>query len=170
MSRAAETLAVRPARDGDRAAVLQIYNHYVATTAVTFDTRTFTRAERAGWFGQFAPEGPHRLLVAERAGAVAGWAASMRLRPKPAYDRSVETTVYVAPDALGQGVGRRLCDRLLAELAVAGLHRAYAVIALPNPASVALHRRLGYRHVGTLSEAGHKFGRYWDVAWYERPL
>jgi phosphinothricin acetyltransferase len=102
--------------------------------------------------------------------AVLGWASSTRLRPKPAYDRSVETTVYLDPDATGCGLGRLLYDRLLGELEAAGVHRAYAVIALPNPVSVAFHERYGYRRVGLFEEVGYKFDRYWDVAWYERPF
>ena len=163
-------MTVRAAGAADHAGVVAIYNHYVRTSHVTFDTRSFSLAERSAWFGQFAAAGVHRLLVADREGDVVGWASSTPLRPKPAYARSVETTVYVAADALGCGLGRRLCETLLRLLAEAGAHRAYAGIALPNPASVALHRALGFRHVGTMHEVGFKFGRHYDVAWYERPL
>ena len=161
---------IRPAAPADQDGVTAIYNHYVRTSNVTFDTRPFASDERAPWFEQFREDGPHRLLVAARGDAVLGWASSTRLRPKPAYDRSVETTVYLAADAVGAGLGRRLYETLLAALPAAGVHRAYAVIALPNPTSVAFHERFGFSRVGTLHEVGYKFGRYWDVAWYERAI
>ena len=161
---------IRSATPADHDGVTAIYNHYVGTSNVTFDTRPFSSVERAPWFSQFRTAGPHRLFVAVRDATVLGWASSTRLRPKPAYDRSVETTVYLDPGATGGGLGRSLYDRLLDVLAAAGVHRAYAVIALPNPASVAFHERYGYRRVGLFHEAGYKFERYWDVAWYERPF
>jgi phosphinothricin acetyltransferase len=91
---------------------------------------------------------------------------------KPAYDTSVEVTIYLAPDAGGCGVGTRLYKALFEALADEDLHRAYAGIAQPerNEASVRLHERFGFRHVGTYREVGRKFGRYWDVAWYEKEL
>ncbi|PGH49904.1 GNAT family N-acetyltransferase [Streptomyces sp. Ru87] len=99
---------------------------------------------------------------------ILGYATSSPFRPKPAYGTSVETTVYCAPDALGRGVGSLLYTRLFEELAGEDLRRAYAGIALPNAASVRLHERFGFGPVGTFHEAGRKFGRYWDVAWFER--
>ena len=165
-----DAVIVRPARPADRPAIVGIYNHYVRSSHATFDTRAFTVLERDPWFGQFRDAGPHRLLVAERGGVVAGWASSTRFRPKPAYERSVETTVYLAAGDFGAGLGRRLYAGLLESVADAGAHRACALIALPNPASLALHEGLGFSHVGTLSEVGFKFGRYWDVAIYERVL
>ncbi|MGH8968411.1 MAG: GNAT family N-acetyltransferase [Actinomycetes bacterium] len=99
-----------------------------------------------------------------------GYATSSRLRDKPAYDTSVETTVYCAPSALGRGAGSLLYDHLFRALASEDLHRAYAGIAMPNDASVALHLRHGFRELGTYAEVGRKFGRYWDVRWFERVL
>lgn len=161
---------IRQARAGDHEAVLRIYNHYVASSHATFDIHTQTLEERRSWFGRFRASGPYRLWVAEHAGDVCGYACSTRLRPKPAYDVSVETTVYVTPEAQGCGLGKRLYDALLESLESAGLHRAFAAIALPNPASIALHEQLGFRCVGCFDQAGFKFGRYWDIAWYARAL
>ena len=70
----------------------------------------------------------------------------------------------------GSGIGRRLYERLFAALATEDVHRAYAGITLPNPGSVALHERLGFTQIGVFTHAGRKFGRYWDVAWYEKHL
>jgi phosphinothricin acetyltransferase len=96
-----------------------------------------------------------------------GYACSSRFRPKPAYDTSIEVTVYLHPKATGSGIGTALYERLFAELKDEPLHRAYAVIAVPNPASVALHRKFGFAEVGTLTQAGRKFDQWWDVLWME---
>jgi phosphinothricin acetyltransferase len=79
-------------------------------------------------------------------------------------------TVYVHHDALGLGVGARMYERLFELLAGEPIHRAYAGITLPNPASLALHQRFGFRDLGTYDEVGHKFGQYWSVHWLEKPL
>jgi phosphinothricin acetyltransferase len=82
----------------------------------------------------------------------------------------VETSVYLAPDAVGRGAGTRLYEKLFKALEGEDVHRAYAGIALPNPASVGLHERFGFKRAGHFTEQGRKFGRYWDVAWYEKAL
>jgi phosphinothricin acetyltransferase len=82
----------------------------------------------------------------------------------------VETTAYITPAAGGRGIGTALYEALLDALGPAGVHRCYAAIALPNPASVALHERFGFSEVGRFSEVGFKLGRYWDVAWFERRM
>lgn len=159
---------IRAAGQGDLPAILRIYNHYVETSHSTFDTAPITVDQRTGWLRQFGESGPYRLLVAHDEQDLRGFAYSARLRSRPAYDVSVETTVYVAPEAIGRGLGRGLYEVLLAGVDLAGIHRVYAGIALPNEASVRLHEHVGFRHVGTFSEVGYKFGRYWDVAWFER--
>jgi phosphinothricin acetyltransferase len=160
--------AIRAAGEGDLPAILRIYNHYVETSHATFDTEPMTVGQRTGWMQQFDETGPYRLIVAHRGPSLCGFAYSAQFRSRPAYDVSVETTVYVAPKAIGRGLGRALYGSLLGEIDGAGIHRAYAGIALPNEPSVSLHEHFGFRHVGTFSEVGYKFGRYWDVAWFER--
>jgi phosphinothricin acetyltransferase len=123
---------------------------------------------RREWFSGFETLGRHRLLVARSEGRAVGYAASVPYRARAAYAPSVETSVYVAPSHIGRGVGSALYGALLAELEREDVHRAYAGIAMPNPASVRLHERCGYRRAGYYTEQGRKFGRYWDVAWYER--
>jgi phosphinothricin acetyltransferase len=165
-----DDIAIRPAARGDLARLTEIYNHYVIHTPVTFDIEPYTVERRAAWLDQFAPAGRHRLLVAERRGAVLGYAGTMRFRPKPAYETTVETTIYCAPEAVGAKVGSRLYSALFAAIAGEDIRRIVAGYTSPNPASAALHRRFGFEVVGTFSENGRKFGRYWDVVWMERPL
>jgi phosphinothricin acetyltransferase len=155
---------------GDYDALVRIYNHYVETSHATFDIAPFSVAERVPWFSQFAEDGPYRLLVARLDDAVAGYACSTPFRTRAAYDHSVETTVYVSADVVGQGVGRELSEKLLTLLSETGLHRAYASIALPNDASIHLHESLGYEQVGVCHEVGYKFDTYWNVAIFEKCL
>ncbi|MEV6115654.1 N-acetyltransferase family protein [Streptomyces sp. NPDC052109] len=169
---------VRPGVEGDLDALTAIYNHYVRETAITFDTAIFTPEERRPWLLSHPEDGPHRLMVATCAESqeILGYATSSPYRPKPAYGTSVEVSVYLAPDSPGggttgrRGIGTLLYDALFHALADEDVHRAYAGIAQPNEASERLHARFGFRYVGTYREVGRKFGRYWDVAWYEKDL
>ena len=165
-----DPVTIRAGLADDLATLTDIYNHYVVTSHVTFDITPFTVEQRADWYGHYAPTGPHRLLVAERRGTPVGYATSSPFRPKPAYRSSVETSVYLSPDATGTGLGRRLYTDLLGQLGAEGVHRAYAGIALPNEASIALHLRSGFTPIGTYHEVGYKWGRYIDVAWFEREI
>jgi phosphinothricin acetyltransferase len=161
---------VRTAVADDLPALTAIYNHYVVNTTITFDLHPFTLAERRAWFDEHAASGRHRLLVAEDAGAVVGYATSSRWRPKAAYDTTVETSVYCRADVIGRGVGTALYTALFDALRSEDIHRVVAGVSQPNPASVALHERFGFRPVGVFRGVGRKFGRFWDVAWFERPL
>jgi phosphinothricin acetyltransferase len=163
-------VAVRDAREADLARINEIYNHYVLTSASTFDLEPATVDERLVWYGQFATAGPHRLFVAEEEQIVLGYALSHQFRPRRAYDTTVETTVYCAPDATGRGIGRLLYAALFDAICAEDLRLAVAAITLPNDASVALHERFGFTLAGVMHGVGRKFDRYWDVAWYEKRL
>ena len=165
----AET-AVRAGRPEDLAAINDIYNHYVLETAATFEVEPVTMAARREWFEHYAPTGRHRLFVAAAGEHVLGYATSSPYQPRAAYETSVEVSVYLDPASRRQGLGSRLYAALFAALEAEDLHRAYGGIAMPNPASVALHERFGFRQAGYFTEQGRKFGRYWDVAHYEKPL
>lgn len=163
-------VSIRRAVQADLPALLAIYNHYVAETHVTFDLEPRTLEQRQAWFDAFGPAGRHQCIVAVRDGAAIGWACSGTFKEKAAYQTSVETSVYLAPGESGQGLGRRLYEELFTALSGADVHRAFAGIALPNDASIALHRALGFEPVGVYQEVGRKFGRFWDVAWYGRAV
>jgi len=164
------TVHVRPAAEKDLEAINDIYNHYVAETHITFDDQPLTMEFRREWFSHYAETGRHRLMVAAEGDKVAGYVSSSRFRPKPGYRTSVETSVFLSPDAVGKGVGTKLYAELFKSLEGEDVHRAYAGIALPNPASIALHEKLGFKRVALFTEQGRKFDRYWDVAWFEKPL
>lgn len=165
-----DAVFVRKAESGDLPQLTDLYNHYVKSSPATFDLEPVSLDSRRQWMSRYADTGPHRLLVAIDGGSIAGYATSGKLREKPGYLTSVETTVYVHPDRHGRGVGTRLYAALFSALAGEDVHRAYAAIVVPNAVSVALHERFGFKLVGIYREAGRKFGRYWDVEWFERPL
>jgi len=165
------SILVRPATEDDLPALTDLYNYYVINTAITFDLRPLTVDERRGWFAEHADAGRHRLLVADEGGGRAvGYASTSRFRARAAYDTTVESSVYCRADSVGRGIGTALYRALFELLKNEDINRIVAGVTLPNPASVALHERCGFRPVGTLSSVGRKFDRYWDVAWFERPL
>ena len=162
-------VVIRPAAGSDLPRLTEIYNHYVIHTPITFDLHPWPVDQRIKWFEQFGKTGRYRLLVAELGGMVLGYAGTTRFRPKAAYDTTVETTVYCAPEATGRGLGGQLYAALFETLDSEDIHRAVAGYVPPNPASEALHKRFGFTQVGVFTENGYKFGRYWDVCWLERP-
>jgi phosphinothricin acetyltransferase len=163
-------LRIRAANGADLPRLTEIYNYYVINTPITFDLEPYTVERRAPWFEQFSTDGRYRLLVAEQDGVMLGYAGTTRFRPKAAYDTTVETTVYCAHDGMGKGTGSRLYAALFDAIAGEDIRRIVAGYCLPNPASAALHARFGFKQIGVFTENGRKFGRYWDVAWTERPL
>jgi len=165
-----ELLSIRPGSRHDIEEINAIYNRFIVEAPVTFDVVPFTIAQRTAWFAQFAEHGPHRLRVAERDSHMVGFACSSEFRHKQAYETSVETTIYLDPEACGRGIGTRLYSDLFRSIESEDLHRAYAGITLPNAASIALHQRFDFRAIGTFDEVGRKFGRYWSVQWYEKQL
>jgi phosphinothricin acetyltransferase len=163
-------IAIRQATRGDITSITEVYNYYVEHTSITFDIEPQSLDNREEWFAQFTDSGPHQIVVADVDGIVGGYACSTRLRPKPAYDSTVETTIYVHPQHTGIGLGKALYADLFDRLSNEAVHRAYGVIALPNEASIAIHESFDFKHVGTLNEVGHKFDEYIDVGWYEKAL
>jgi phosphinothricin acetyltransferase len=161
---------VRPADARDLPEITELYNHYVVHTPITFDLEPVTLENRSEWFSHFAPAGPHRLLVAEEDGRVLGYACTHSFRPKQAYETSVESTVYLHHEATGRGLGTLLYRALFDAIAGEDLRIAVAGVTLPNDASLALHQRFGFTPIGVMHEIGRKFGRYWDVAWFEKRL
>jgi len=158
----------RVACEADLGAIGRIYAHYVEHTYATFDLEP---PDLATWRARWAAAQRQRQpwLVAEVADRVVGYATTSSHRPKPAYDTTVESTVYLDPGAAGRGVGRALYATALRE-AAGRFHVAVAGIALPNPASVALHEALGFTAVGVFEEVGRKFGAWHDVGWWQLRL
>ena len=164
-------VTIRRGESGDLNRLVEIYNYYVTETHVSFHTEPFQITERIQWFNQFGETGPYRLLVAEGGEDITGYATSTRFNVRPGYNTSVATTIYLDPEQCGRGTGTLLYAALLDELAAEpSVHRAYGGIALPNDASVGLHRKLGFERVASYHEVGYKFDRFWDVDWFEKDV
>lgn len=163
-------IVIRRACAADASALLDIYNYYVLNTPITFDIHPRTLAQRQEWLEQFADSGPHQCFVACTDDKPIGWACSARFKEKEAYATSVETSVYCAPEHTGRGIGRHLYTTLFEALAGEDVHRAYGGITLPNEPSIGLHVAMGFRPIGTQRQVGRKFGKFWDVALYEREM
>ena len=161
---------IRRVEQGDLPALLAVYNYYVRETPVTFDIEPRTLAQRQVWLEGFAPTGRYQCFVAVKDGEAIGWASSHRYNDRAAYDTTVSTSIYLAPDACGLGLGRRLYGTLFEALKSEDIHRVFGGITLPNAASVGLHLAFGFEPIGVYREVGRKFGRFWDVGAYLKPF
>ncbi len=161
---------IRAATLGDIAAITRIYGEAVERGTATFEVEPPDEAEMAHRQHTLAAAG-YPYLVAERAGAVAGYAYAGPYHVRPAYHWSVEDTIYVAPQFQCAGLGRLLMARLIAEAEQRGFRQMIAVIGdSANAASVGLHAAVGFRRVGTLHGVGFKHGRWLDAVLMQRPL
>jgi phosphinothricin acetyltransferase len=152
-------------------AIAEIYAGAVAEGPATFDLEAPSPAWWRGVLDATDTSRGHMLLAAlGEGGGVVGYAKSAAFRPKAAYASTCETSVYVAADARGRGVGDALYTELFDRLDRSGLRLAVAGVTTPNAASAQLHRTHGFTTVGTFAGVGVKFGQPWDVTWYQRPL
>jgi phosphinothricin acetyltransferase len=161
---------IRAARRTDLARVAEIYGHYVLSTGATFDVEPPSVDDWHGRFTRIAEQEQLPFLVAESApepasdGPVLGYAYLAPFRPKAAYFHTVEDSVYLAPEAKGRGVGRRLIEALIPAAAATGRREIIAVIAdTGDPSSMILHERCGFTHAGRLARVGFKHGRWLDT-------
>lgn len=158
--------AADPLRDA--AACAAIYAPSVTDNWISFELDPPDEAEMARRIAEIGRS--HCWLVAEQGGAVAGYAYGATYRQRAAFARTCEVAIYVAPHAARQGIGRALYAALLPRLAEGGFHVAMAAIALPNPASIALHEAMGFVPAGIHREVGWKCGGWRDVGWWQRLL
>jgi len=163
-------IALRPATDGDVARITAIYADHVLTGLASFEVTPPDSPEMARRRVDVLARGLP-FVVAELAGAVVGYAYAAPYRLRPAYDYTVEDSIYVQREAFGRGVGRRLLARLIADCAAGGYRQMVAVIGdSGNQASIALHEACGFTRVGLLPSVGFKFGRWVDSVLMQRPL
>lgn len=162
------TVECTPATAGDLAGVVEIQNFTASTSHARFATQPSSVEERRGWFAQFAETGPYQMLVARCDDQVIGYACSQRYRDQEAFRETVEVSIGLREGSKGQGTGTALYRALFGLLADEAVHVALAGIALPNDASVALHRKFGFTEIGTFHEYAVKNGRYVSSLWMER--
>ena len=163
-----EHITIEPGTEDDLPGIVEILNYTVANSNASFATEPTTVAERCEWFGRFGERGPHRLLVAKSAGEVLGYACSQPYRDHAAFRETVEVSIALDAGARSKGVGSLLYARLFECLAGEPVHAIVAGIALPNEASVALHRKFGFTEVGVFHEYAVKNGRYISSLWMQR--
>lgn len=162
-------MSIRDAVADDAAAIAAIYNHYVLTTSISFEEQAVTESEMQQRIADIQ-RGGLPWLVAELDGVLVGYAYATKWRVRHAYRFSVESSVYLAPDMAGKGLGAALYQQLLERLSASGYHLVIGGVALPNAASVALHEKMGFEKVAQFREVGFKFGRWIDVGYWEKVL
>lgn len=162
------TYTVRDAREDDLLPLLDIYNDAVITSTATFDLEPQTPEQRRKWFDEHGREYP--LIIIEVEGRAVGYATLSPFRDKPAYSRSVESSVYIHRDYRGAGLGTAAMRAAIERAEELNYHTIVAAIVPPNEASVRLHRKLGFKHVGLFAEVGFKFGRWRDVDFFQLHL
>ena len=161
-----DAVLVREATEADLPAIRDIYNHAVEHTTAIWNETLVDLENRAEWFKARKAKG-FPVLVAERAGQVAGYASYGDWRAFDGYRHTVEHSVYVEKESRGGGIGKLLMQALIKRAAENGIHVMIAGIESENVASIRLHEKLGFRVAGTFSEVGTKFGRWLDLTCME---
>jgi phosphinothricin acetyltransferase len=162
-------LRLRAATADDAAAIAALYAPYVEGSIISFETEAPDAGAMRGRIEAGGDLYPWLAAVDDADGLV-GYAYASAFRPRPAYRYTVETTVYVRQGLHGRGIGRFLYAPLLAILEAQGFTQAFGAITLPNPASAALHERLGFVRAGTYRQVGWKQDGWWDVGLWQRSL
>ena len=156
---------IRLATTADAAAIAAIYNHYVSSSTITFEEQAVGIDEMAQRIASVGEQLPWYGF--ERDGEIRGYAYATPWRARSAYRFSVESTVYVAHQCVGQGIGRQLYSTLIDDLRHRQLQVVIGGIAQPNDGSVALHERLGFEKVAMFKRVGRKFDQWIDVGYWE---
>ena len=164
------SIPIRPALPHDLEAITAIYDHAVRYGTASFEIEPPDKREMARRY-EALRAGGYPYLVAEMGGDIAGYAYAGPYRERPAYHWCVEDSIYIAPQSQRHGIGRALLDRLIAEAEAGGFRQMIAVVGdSANTGSIELHRRAGFRMVGTFDNVGFKFGRWLDSVLMQRPL
>lgn len=162
------SITIRPATANDAAAICAIYNHYIENTVISFEESPLSCEQMAERIATVTAAYPWLAAVSDN--RVVGYAYANRWKSRSAYRYCVESTIYLDPAAAGRGIGKVLYTELLDRLRRQGIRVVIGCIALPHPASVALHERLGFRQVSHFSRVGFKFGRWIDVGDWQLTL
>ena len=162
------TIRIRHAALQDAEGVLAVYAPYVKDTPITFETEVpgvEDFRERMRGIMETYP-----YLIAEDGGRIVGFAYAHRIAERAAYDWDVEFSIYLDGSHTGRGIGTTLSRAAFKLLEMQGVRNVFSLIAVPNPASIGLHEKLGFRHMGTQERAGYKLGAWHDVEWMQKPI
>ena len=160
------TISIRYANECDAASLARIYNHYIASTYITFETDPLSAKDMADRVSE-TQNASLPWLVAEESGEIAGYAYASKWKGRCAYRFSVETTVYLDSSRTGRGIGFQLYTELIAAIRTLSMHAVIGGIALPNEQSIALHERLGFKKVAHFEQVGYKQDRWVDVGYWQ---
>ncbi len=166
--KSADKLAIRPAAESDLEAINDIYNHYVLYSTCTYQEDPEPIGHRRQWFRHH--DSAHPVIVAEANGQVVGWGSLSVYHARSAFRRTVENSIYVHHEYHRRGAGSLILADLIARARAVGYHAIVAGIDSDQTASVALHSRFEFRHMGRLTQVGFKFGRWLDVIYMELML
>ena len=161
-------VTIRTAQAEDAADIQAVYAPFVQETSVSFETVPPSVETMAARISSNLAR--HGYFVAQSDAGILGFAYASPYRPRPAYERTAEVSVYLAPQAQGRGLAQALYRALFAHLAARGFHTAVAIVTLPNSQSAQLHERCGFAHVGSLQDVGRKFGQWHGTAIYQRMI
>jgi L-amino acid N-acyltransferase YncA len=162
--------SIRPFRWHDVPAITEMYGHYVRNSVATFDTDPPGETFMAEKLGHMIDQG-HPVIVAQGDdGQVLGYAYASTYRPRPAYRFTCEDTVYLAPEAIGRGIGSALLADLIERSRAFGFKQMIAVITAEGAHSLRLHEKLGFKSLGTYPQLGYKFDRWLDIVHMQRAL
>ncbi|QDU11067.1 arsinothricin resistance N-acetyltransferase ArsN1 family B [Gimesia aquarii] len=156
---------IREVKEEDAAGICEIYNHYVTNSIITFEENVVTAAEMERRIRDITATLP--WLIHENQQRIQGYAYASQWKSRCAYQYSAEITVYLAHDSVGNGIGSLLYQALIDRLRNLSFHSLIAGIALPNPASIALHEKMGFEKVAHFKEVGWKMNRWIDVGYWE---
>ena len=163
-------LTIRPGTIEDLKSIVAIDNHYIQNSHATFDTEPRLYEERIKWLNNYKISGPYRIFVAEEDNKTLGYCTSSRYRDHKAFDQTIEVSTYLNPDHRSKGLGTALYKKLFDSLKEEPLHLAVCAIALPNEASVQLHKKFGFKEVGVFNEYAIKNGTYINSMWLQKAL
>lgn len=161
-------MIIRHAVTADIDVLHRLRNDYIPTSYATFDEDLMSKEAVGVWLSSFRQTGPHRLYVSTDNGELLGFAGSQQYRSHPAFRKTIETSIYVNPTCLGRGIGSALYEALFKDLSCEDIHCAVVGIALPNEASIRLHKKLGFTEVGTFAEYAIKHDRFVSSLWMQR--
>ena len=156
---------IREVRPDDAAQIAEIYNRYILETTISFETQPLSAEDMRIRIEEISSYFPY--FVAENNGKLTGYCYAHPWKERAAYCKTLETTIYLASEAKGKGLGTRLMDRLIDECRNRGYHVLIACITAENEESCRFHERLGFKKVSHFEQVGQKFGRWLDVADYE---
>ncbi len=163
-------MEVRYSKPRDLDQIVAILNYYNTNSIGTFDSKEYTANEKLKWYKQFDISSPYKLVVATIKKRIAGYASSVAFRDMGVFAKTIETSIYVHPDFVKRGVGSEMYNFLFQELGRHDLHRAVVGIALPNSASINLHKKFGYKEIGIFDEYAYFKNRFVSSMWMQKKL